>query len=141
MEPSTRRVQVFFAGVEIASTDRAFRVLETSHPPVFYIPPADVRMELMTQGSGSSFCEYKGAARYYDLSVGERTVANAAWYYPRPSQGYEVIRDQLAFYPGRVDRCVVDGELVRPQAGAFYGGWITDDVTGPFKGEPGTSGW
>ena len=132
---------MFFGGVEVASTDQAFRVLETSHPPVFYIPPADVRMEMMTQGSGYSFCEYKGGARYYDLSVGERRVVNAAWYYPRPSQGYEAIRDHLAFYPGRVERCVVDGELVLPQAGGFYGGWITDDVTGPFKGEPGTSGW
>ena len=141
MEASSRRIQVFFEGIEVATTVRSQRVLETSHPPVFYIPPEDVRMDLLRPGAGSSFCEYKGGARYYNLAVGAVSVANVAWYYPRPSPGFEVIRDHLAFYPGRVERCVVDGEVVRPQAGGFYGGWITDDVTGPFKGEPGTSGW
>ena len=141
VEPSTRRVRVVFNGVTVAETTRALRVLETSHPPVYYIPPEDVRMDHVRPSRRRTFCEFKGEARYYDLEVGGRVVEDAAWYYPRPVRAYEALRDHLAFYPGRVDACYVDDEQVQPQAGDFYGGWITSDITGPFKGGPGTAGW
>ncbi len=134
-------MRVVLSGTVVAETSRASRVLETSHPPVYYIPLDDVRQDLLSPSSQSSFCEYKGAARYYTLTVGDRVVTDAAWFYPDPSPGYESIRDQVAFYPGRVDECTVDDERVLPQAGGFYGGWITSEVDGPFKGDPGTRGW
>jgi uncharacterized protein (DUF427 family) len=141
VEVSTRRVRVEFAGVVIADTTRALRVLETSHPPVFYIPPEDVRSEYLRPGPRTTWCEFKGEAMYYDLVAGERTAANAAWYYPDPTRGYEALRDHIAFYPGRVDAAWVDDEQVQPQPGDFYGGWITSEIEGPFKGAPGTAGW
>jgi uncharacterized protein (DUF427 family) len=130
-------VLVELAGEVIADTRRSVRVLETSHPPVFYIPPDDIRMDLLTASQRTSFCEFKGRANYYD-APGHPDVA---WYYAHPSPGYEQIAGWVAFYPGRVDRVTVDGELVRPQAGGFYGGWITSSVVGPFKGGAGTAGW
>lgn len=141
VETSTRRVRVVFNGVTIAETTRAFRVLETSHPPVYYIPPQDVRTEYVRPSRRRTFCEFKGEAAYYDVEVGGRVARDAAWYYPRPQSRYEALRDHVAFYPGRVDACFVDDEQVQPQAGDFYGGWITSDITGPFKGGPGTAGW
>jgi uncharacterized protein (DUF427 family) len=117
------------------------RVLETSHPPVYYIPPADVRLEYFTATPRSTFCEYKGAASYYTIQVGERTETNAAWFYPRPSAPYAALANYVAIYPSRVDACYVDGEQVQPQPGDFYGGWITKDIVGPFKGGAGTVGW
>jgi uncharacterized protein (DUF427 family) len=141
VEPSVRHVVVEYAGITIADTRRAARVLETSHPPVYYIPPDDVAMRYLTLGDRHTFCEFKGVASYYNLAVGERRVAEAAWTYLEPSLGYESIRGYLAFYPGKVDACFVDEEKVRVQAGGFYGGWITTDIVGPFKGEPGTEGW
>jgi uncharacterized protein (DUF427 family) len=136
-----RSVEVRFAAVTIADTVRALRVLETSHPPTFYLPLEDVRRELLRPGRGSSFCEWKGTATYCDLVVGDRSVGEAAWYYPSPSRGYEALTDHVAFYAGRVERCTVGGILVTPQPGGFYGGWITPDVVGPFKGAPGTRSW
>jgi uncharacterized protein (DUF427 family) len=141
LEASRRRVRVEFAGEVIAETTRAYRVLETSHPPVYYIPPEDVRSESLRPSRRHSFCEWKGRASYYDLVVGEREVRDAAWYYPEPTSRFAAIRDYVAFYPSRVDAAFVDGEQVRPQAGDFYGGWITAEIEGPFKGGPGTAGW
>jgi uncharacterized protein (DUF427 family) len=141
VEPVARHIQVVFDDVVIADTHRARRVLETSHPPTYYIPPDDVRMEHLAQTARSSWCEWKGQARYYTVRVGDRTARDAAWAYPSPAPGFEEIRDHLAFYPAKMDACYVDGERVQPQPGGFYGGWITADVVGPFKGGPGTSGW
>jgi uncharacterized protein (DUF427 family) len=141
LEPTTKRIQIIFNGVTVANTGRALRVLETSHPPVYYIPPDDIVMEYLRRADGSSFCEYKGAARYWTLVVGDRTVPNVAWSYPNPTPDFIPIRDYLAFYAAPMDACLVDGERVVPQPGGFYGGWITADIVGPFKGEPGTRGW
>lgn len=141
MEATGRHLRVIFNGVVIAETRRALRVLETSHPPVYYIPSQDVRTDALTTTRHSTFCEFKGAARYYGVSIGGKTVENAAWYYPDPSPGYEALRDCIAFYPGKMDACYVDEEQVRAQAGDFYGGWITSEIVGPFKGESGTMGW
>ena len=141
VEPSARRIRVVLGDVTVADTTRAFRVLETSHPPGYYIPPGDVLNEYLRPSRRRTFCEFKGQASYYDLVVDKRVVRDAAWYYPDPAPGYEVIRDHLAFYPGRVDACFVDEEQVVAQAGDFYGGWVTAEIEGPFKGGPGTAGW
>jgi uncharacterized protein (DUF427 family) len=131
-------VVVELDGEVLADTGRSLRVLETSHPPVYYIPAADVRTErLRPSGRRTTWCEYKGAARYYD--AGDHAVV--AWSYASPSPGYEAIGGCYAFYSGRVDRATVDGERVEAQPGDFYGGWITSAVTGPFKGGLGTMGW
>ncbi|WP_435011197.1 DUF427 domain-containing protein [Tundrisphaera lichenicola] len=141
LEPSTRLIRVTFNGEVIAETERSFRVLETSHPPVYYIPPEDIRAKCLVRSSRSTFCEFKGRARYHTLSVGERRSPDAAWSYPDPSRAFEAIRDHLAFYSSRVDECTVAGEVVQSQPGDFYGGWITSEIVGPFKGDPGTWGW
>jgi uncharacterized protein (DUF427 family) len=142
VEQSAQHVQVVCNGVVIADTRRAQRVLETAGAPVYYIPPEDVRMEYLALAAGSgTFCEWKGDARYFDVAVSGRRVARAAWSYPTPNAPYAVIRDHLAFYAGKMDACTVNGERVTPQPGGFYGGWITSEVIGPFKGEPGTEGW
>lgn len=141
VEPTSRRVRVVFGGVTIADTRRALRVLETSHPPTYYIPPDDIRMEYLTPTGRRSFCEFKGSAGYYTVQVGEKRADHAAWSYARPSQGYEAIAGYVAFYPSRMDACYVDDEQVVAQEGDFYGGWITSDIVGPFKGGPGTWGW
>jgi uncharacterized protein (DUF427 family) len=125
----------------IASTDRAVRVCETSHPPVYYVPREDVADGVLERAGGGSWCEWKGQATYWDVVVDGRRLDGVAWSYEQPTPGYEHLRGAVAFYPGRVDRATVDGEPVRPQPGSFYGGWITDEVAGPFKGEPGTLGW
>jgi uncharacterized protein (DUF427 family) len=138
---SGRHVVVELGGRTIADTRRAIRVCETSHPPVYYVPREDLSAELLVRAEGSSWCEWKGAATYWDAEVDGRRVAAVGWSYEDPSPGYEHLRGAVAFYPGRVDRALVDGERVRPQPGDFYGGWITDDVAGPFKGSPGTLGW
>ncbi|HRK95949.1 MAG TPA: DUF427 domain-containing protein [Rhodospirillales bacterium] len=141
LERVERHVRVVFAGQVIADARTVWRVLETSHPPSYYIAPDDVDPALLREAQGSSFCEWKGAARYFDVVVGEAVAARAAWAYPQPTPAFAAIRDHLAVYPAAMDACTVDGERVRPQPGGFYGGWITGDVTGPFKGEPGTAGW
>lgn len=134
-------MQVIFGGAVIADTRRAQRVLETSHPPVYYIPREDVRMECLSLTSRGSYCEFKGQASYFTLRHGERTAVDAAWSYATPDPGFEPIRDHIAFYPSRMDECRVDGERVTAQPGDFYGGWITPDIVGPFKGGAGTLGW
>ncbi len=141
LEPSTRLVRVVFGGEVVAETRSSFRVLETSHPPVFYIPPADINAALLERSSRSTFCEWKGRARYHSLKTKDRRSPDAAWSYPEPTPAFEAIRDYLAFYPSRVDECSVDGLVVQCQTGDFYGGWITPEVIGPFKGDPGTWGW
>jgi uncharacterized protein (DUF427 family) len=143
LEPTRRRLRVEHAGEIVAETTRGWRVLETSHPPVYYVPQEDIRMEWMRRSARrGSFCEFKGAAGYWTLEVpGAEAVEDVAWSYRQPSPGFEAIKDCLAFYAGRVDACFVDRERVLPQPGEFYGGWITADVTGPFKGAPGTLGW
>ncbi len=141
VEPCKHRVRVEFSGETIADTTGAFRLLERSHPPSYYIPQEDVRGEFFTASSRRSFCEFKGEACYWDLKVGARVSRDAAWSYPSPNQSYLPLRDCFAFYPSRVDACFVGEERVHPQAGDFYGGWITANVVGPFKGGPGTSGW
>lgn len=117
------------------------RVLETSHPPTYYIPRDDVRPEFLQPGSGRSFCEWKGSASYWSVQVGDRRAMNAAWSYESPTPSFAAIQGHLAFYPSRMDACFVDGERVQAQPGDFYGGWITSDLEGPFKGTPGTGGW
>jgi uncharacterized protein (DUF427 family) len=141
LEDSDKRIKVVFGGVTLAYTTRAKRVLETSHPPVYYIPPQDVRMEHLTLAEGRSFCEWKGVARYYDIETDERRGVRAAWFYPDPVPAYARIQDHVAFYPSLMDACWVDGEKVEAQEGDFYGGWISSDIVGPFKGAPGTRGW
>jgi uncharacterized protein (DUF427 family) len=140
-ERTARHVEVRFSGVLIASTRAAIRVLETSHPPTYYLPREDVRVDCLREAAGSSWCEWKGAARYYDVVVGDRHAPRAAWSYPAPTVAFAAIAGGFAFYAQILDECLVDGERVLPQPGGFYGGWITSDVVGPFKGEPGSQGW
>jgi uncharacterized protein (DUF427 family) len=141
VDDCTRHVRVVFQGVMIADSRRSKRVLETSHPPVYYLPQSDIRMEHLTPSRRTTFCEWKGTTAYYGAVVGEHAASEVAWCYPDPSPDFEGIRDYVAFYPGRMEACYVDGERVHSQAGDFYGGWITSDVEGPFKGAPGTSLW
>lgn len=139
--PSSRLVKVEFAGEVVAESSRALRVLETAGAPCWYLPPQDVRTELLQHANYQTTCEWKGQADHFDLVVGDRRARRAAWSYADPLPGYEAIGGFLAFYAGRVDRVTVDRKVVRPQPGGYYGGWVTDDVVGPFKGEPGTEGW
>jgi uncharacterized protein (DUF427 family) len=149
VEPVPERIRVVVEGLTIADTTRAFRVLETSHPPSYYVPPEDVRGDLLPANARTSYCEFKGRASYVDLQLpGEltasgrpRTIASLAWTYPAPAPGYEAIRGHLSFYASRVDEAWVGDERATAQEGDFYGGWITSRVAGPFKGGPGTGGW
>ena len=141
LESCPHRIRVVSSSVTIADTIRAMRVLETSHPPVYYIPPADINADYLQPSAQRSFCEWKGAASYYSVVVGGATSDDAAWYYPQPSAQFAEIRDYVAFYASKVDACYVDDERVQAQAGDFYGGWITSNIVGPFKGAPGTRGW
>lgn len=141
LEPVTARIEVVFEGVTIADSGRSWRVLETSHPPVYYIHPDDIASEFVIPSRRRSFCEWKGQASFVSIRVGDRTLDDVGWFYPEPTPGFEPMRDHVAFYAGPMDRCTVGGETVRPQPGRFYGGWITSDVAGPFKGEPGTEWW
>ena len=130
-------MRIELGGEVLAESVRALRVLETSHPPTIYVPPADVRGDLLVASRGSTWCEFKGRASYVGR-VAERPIG---WTYARPAAGYESLRDHIAFYPGRVDGAWLDDERVVAQPSDFYGGWITADLVGPFKGPPGTLGW
>ncbi len=141
VERSGARVRVVFGGRTIADTTRALRVLETSHPPTYYIPRTDIDERVLEPTGGSTFCEFKGRASYFDVVVGERRARRAAWIYPDATDAYRELAGALAFYPGLMDACYVDDEQVQAQAGDFYGGWITSNLKGPFKGAPGTAGW
>ncbi len=140
-EVTGRRIVVEFGGRVIAETVGAVRVCETSHPPVYYVPRDDVADGVLERAEGGSWCEWKGAATYWDVVVDGRRSSAAAWSYEDPSPGYEHLRGAVAFYPGRVDGATVDGEHVTPQPGGFYGGWITKEIAGPVKGGPGSLGW
>lgn len=149
LAPSRRRVVVAWSGRTIADTNRAIRVCETSHPPTWAIPPEDVDLSLFEVVAGRTQCEWKGEAHYLDLvltgspdgQAGELRQPRGAWSYASPRAGFEPIASSLFIYPGKVDLCTVDGEPVTPQDGEFYGGWITSDVVGPFKGAPGSEWW
>lgn len=141
LEPASRRVRAVFNGETIIDSQRAMRVLETSHPPVYYVPPEDVRLEYFQPVERRSFCEWKGVAGYYTITVGDKTAEQAAWYYPQPTERFAPIQNYIAVYPSRMEACYLDDELVQAQAGDFYGGWITSDIVGPFKGGMGTWGW
>jgi uncharacterized protein (DUF427 family) len=140
--PCDRRVRVVVDGTALADSVRALRVLETSHPPTIYVPAADVRADhLVRGGARGTWCEFKGAAHYLDAVVGGRRVESVAWTFRDPAPGFQALRDHVAFYPGRVDEAWLGEERVTAQAGDFYGGWISADLVGPFKGAPGTLGW
>ncbi len=141
LEPEPRRLRVRFAGQLIAETRRGFRVLETSHPPNYYFPVDDVGADVLDRSARTSFCEFKGQAHYCAVRARDRVAPDAAWGYDHPSAGYEALAGTVAFYAGAMDACLVDDELVVEQPGGFYGGWITRDVAGPFKGGPGSGGW
>ena len=144
-EVSSERVVVRHAGVTVAEASTAVRVLETSHPPTYYLPPDSFRDGVLREVGPGSTCEFKGTATYFDVVVdgpdGPVVVPRVAWAYPRPTRAFEVVRDHVALYPGLLDEVTLDGERVRAQEGGFYGGWVTDRVVGPFKGPPGTWGW
>ncbi len=142
VEPLERRVRVVLGEATVADSKRALRVLETASPPTIYIPAADVHADLLLQAPGErSFCEWKGVASYFDIAAGERVAKAAAWTYARPNQPYAELAGHYAFYAGRMDACFLDDEAVIPQGGSFYAGWVTAEIVGPFKGEPGTEGW
>lgn len=141
LEASAKKLEIVCQGIKIASTQRGQRVLETSHPPVYYFPPADIQMQYLQPTQRRSFCEWKGRAIYYNIVIEGLAITNAAWSYPEPTPTFAPIQDYIAFYPSLMDACYVDGELVTAQPGDFYGGWITKDIVGPFKGSPGTWGW
>lgn len=141
LERSNKTIEIIFDGQTLAVTNRAFRVLETSHPPVYYLPPEDINREMLRPAAQTSFCEWKGTAHYYTIASGDKTAANAGWFYPDPTPEFEPIKNYVAFYPSRMDACFVDGERVQAQEGDFYGGWITKDIVGPFKGGAGSLGW
>lgn len=141
IELSPKRVQVVFNDVIIADTQRSQRVLETSHPPVYYIPSEDVNCRYLQRSTHQTYCEWKGIANYCNITVEEEQTLNAAWYYENPTPYFAALKNHLAFYPSRVDACYINGEKAQAQPGDFYGGWITRDIVGPFKGDIGTSGW
>ena len=141
VEPVPKVVEIVFAGRMIARTDAAYRVLETSHPPVYYLPRAAFTGCDLEPAAGQTFCEWKGNASYWSIRVGDRTAERVAWSYSDPEAAYAVIRDHLAVYAGPMEACFVGDERVVPQPGGFYGGWITADLKGPFKGVPGSLGW
>jgi uncharacterized protein (DUF427 family) len=141
LETSGDHVVVTHQGRVIVDTKSPLRILETSHPPTYYLPRADVDVSILEPVEGTTFCEFKGRASYADLVVGGSRLSRAVWWYENPSPGYLELVDHIALYPGRVDQCTVNGEVVQAQDGDFYGGWITSRVTGPFKGAPGTLGW
>ncbi len=134
-------MRIELAGQTIADTNAAICVLETSHPPTYYLPESDISMHLLHLAGGSSFCEWKGMATYYDIHLNGNEYPAVAWTYLKPTPSFVSLAGHFAFYPHLMDGCYVGDEKIRPQPGQFYGGWITSDLVGPFKGEPGTAGW
>lgn len=135
-----REVRVLHGGIEVARSTRALRVCETASPPTFYLPPLDVHVEWLRAAAGATMCEWKGRATYWALALDGAPSLPVAWSYEDPLPGFETLRSHVAFYPARM-ACIVDGTVVQPQPGGFYGGWITAELVGPFKGEPGSAGW
>lgn len=136
-----KNIRVEFAGRSIAETSISYKVMETASPPCYYIPQEFIKMEYLIKSNHKTLCEWKGSATYWSINVDGNISENAGWSYPVPWKGFELIKDHIAFFAGRVDGCFIDDEKVRPQAGDFYGGWITSNITGPFKGDPGTEHW
>ena len=141
LESFHKAIEVYFDNTLIASSIKTYRVLETSHPPVYYIPPGDISMEYLIKSDKTTYCEFKGQGSYYDIQLGTKKSKEIAWYYTDPRKDFMPIKNYLAFYADKVDRCTVDGVEVLPQPGDFYGGWITPNIIGPFKGVPGSWGW
>ncbi|MGB7417555.1 MAG: DUF427 domain-containing protein [Erythrobacter sp.] len=140
-EPTRRRIQIHHRGFQLVDTTNAWRTLETSHPPTYYIPRADIAMDRLEPNSRRTLCEWKGQARYFDIVIAGHRIEAGAWTYPDPTPAFEGIRDHIAFYPNALDQCLVDGEPIIPQPGGFYGGWISQYEAGPFKGGPGSRFW
>jgi len=141
IENVPQRIKILFNGEVIADSINAKRVLETSHPPTYYIPMEDIKREALQSAPRRTWCEWKGQAEYFDVVIRDRVARSAGWYYPKPTSEYLEIKDHVAFYANKMDKCYVGDELVKPQKGDFYGGWITSNIDGPFKGGRGTSGW
>ncbi|MEM9338201.1 MAG: DUF427 domain-containing protein [Bacteroidota bacterium] len=141
LERSTKHIRIVYNDQVIADSNQNFRVLETSHPPTYYLPVAACASGVLQPVAGNSFCEFKGMAHYYDIQVGERIAKRCAWGYKDPSRGFEELANTVCVYAHLMDSCFVNDEKVQPQEGDFYGGWITKEVVGPFKGAPGTWGW
>lgn len=140
-QPTNVHIIIEHAGSVVANTRASIRTLETSHPPSYYIPRADIAHGVLRPAQGSSLCEWKGAASYWDVVIGEIVLPRVGWSYANPTPAFAMLRDHVAFYAAPFDRCSVNGEKVTPQPGAFYGGWITNALAGPFKGGPGSQGW
>ena len=140
-EPTHRHIVIRHRGHIVADTNKAWRTLETSHPPTYYLPPADVTTEFLVPNARRSLCEWKGQARYRDVVLGEERIEAACWSYADPAADFTPIAGYYAFYPSPFEACLVDGEKVRPQPGGFYGGWISSREAGPFKGVPGSRYW
>ena len=140
LERDLRHVVVRSGDVTIAETRRALRVLETASPPTVYLPPGDVRTDLLRPEGGVSRCEWKGQASYWSVILPDRVLESVGWSYPEPFSEFAELAHHLSFYPARLE-CYIDGERVRPQPGGFYGGWLTSEIVGPVKGEPGTGAW
>lgn len=140
-EKTDRHVVVIFNGVRVADSNRVWRAVETSHPPTYYVPEADILEGALEAVAGTSFCEWKGQASYFDVVAGGKRAPRAAWTYRSPTVPFMPIAEMVAFYAAAMDACYVDDEQARPQPGGFYGGWVTDDLAGPFKGAPGSEGW
>lgn len=141
LEATTDDIEVVLGGQVVARTRSALRVLETSHPPTYYLPMSDFVQGALRPAGGGSLCEWKGLASYFDVVGGGVVARQAAWHYPEPTPEFVAIEGHVALYPGAMERCTVDGEAVRAQPGGFYGGWVTSRVAGPFKGDPGTMFW
>lgn len=140
-EATSRRVQIIHKGVMILDSKAAYRTLETSHPPTYYIPQSDIAMEYLKPNARRTMCEWKGQARYFDIVIGGSTTPAGAWGYAAPTPSFAAIKDHIAFYPDPLDQCMIDGEQITPQPGQFYGGWISQYEAGPFKGIPGSQFW
>lgn len=141
LEKISQHIRVLFNNQILVDSNQAYRVLETSHPPGYYMPPTDIKMEFLIPSSRTTYCEWKGEGSYYHIKVGDRRIENAAWYYSKPKPNFLEIKNYIAFYARPMDACWVDDERVEPQPGPFYGGWITKNLKGPFKGVPGSNGW
>eukprot|EP01121_Diplochlamys_sp_Union-15-3_P022333 TRINITY_DN946_c0_g1_i1.p1 TRINITY_DN946_c0_g1~~TRINITY_DN946_c0_g1_i1.p1 ORF type:complete len:189 (-),score=41.63 TRINITY_DN946_c0_g1_i1:66-557(-) len=144
IEPTPKKLRVSFNGEIVAETTKAYRILETSHPPSYYFPPSDVKKDFLIENKQTSFCEWKGICNYYDIKVGDKVVHQAAWYYKDPNSTYKALKNYISFYPSKGLDCYVNDEKVEPQPGSFYGGWLTKDISGGakgVKGGPGTWGW
>lgn len=140
-EPTPRRIRIVHHDVGLVDTLAAIRTLETSHPPTYYVPQADIAMSALTMTARTSFCEWKGHAVYWSVAIGGAVFRDVGWSYPAPTPSFAILRDLIAFYAAPFDQCLVDDMTVVPQSGGFYGGWITPDVVGPFKGGPGSNFW